>query len=267
MYRQRYQLNSDPFSKAILAKDASATKDFTECSARLDFLEHNRGLALITAAPGYGKTFCMRAFAERQNTNLVKVVYLCMSTLSTMEFYRQLCVALGLDAKYRKADMFRDIQANLDYLYTVKKIHCIVIIDEAQYLNAAILRDLKMLMNFNYDSRDRFSLVLSGQPMLADALSRQIHEALRQRITVNYGFSGITETEASKYAKEMLGLAGGSTELFDDAAIHTAYNCSNGAIRVFGHILSCALIIGAQNDAPCIDSEMVMAAAGEIEIR
>lgn len=267
MFRQRYQLNADPFSKALCAKDAYVTNDFKECTSRLEYLARNRGLALITAAPGYGKTFCMRAFAEKQNANLVKVVYMCMTTLSTMEFYRQLCVALGLESQYRKADMFRDIQANLDYLYVVKKVHCIIIIDESQYLNAAILRDLKMLMNFDFDSRDRFSLVLSGQPVLADTLSRQIHEALRQRITVNYEFTGITETEATEYAKKMLALAEGSMTLFDEAAIHAAFNCSNGAIRVFGHILSRALIIGAQNDANTIGTDMVMAAANEIEIR
>jgi type II secretory pathway predicted ATPase ExeA len=165
MFRQRYQLTRDPFEKSLSTKDAFTSSDFTQCSSRLDYLAKTRGLALVTAAPGYGKTFCMRAFADKQNANLVKVVYLCMSTLSAMEFYRQLCVALGLESQYRKADMFRDIQGSLDYLYTVKKVHCVIIIDEAQYLNAAILRDLKMLMNFDYDSKDRFSLILSGQPV------------------------------------------------------------------------------------------------------
>jgi len=267
MFLQSYQLNRDPFAKSLATKDAVHTADFKECTVRLDYLAQNRGLALVTAAPGYGKSFCMRAFADKQNPNLVKVVYLCMSTLSAMEFYRQLCVALGLESQYRKADMFRDLQAHFDYLYTVKKVHCIVIIDEAQYLNAAILRDLKMLMNFEFDSRDRFSLVLSGQPMLADMLSRQIHEALRQRITVNYEFSGISEGEAKDYAGRMLSGAGGSSTLFDEAALHAAFNCSNGAIRVFGHILSKALIIGSQNNANSITAEMVMAAANEIEIR
>lgn len=267
MYNQRYQLTQDPFAKSLSTKDAAITKDFTECTTRLEYLAKNRGLALITAAPGYGKSFCLRAFSERQNPSLIKVVYLCMSTLSAMEFYRQLCVALGLESCYRKADMFRDLQAHLDYLYTVKKIHCVIIIDEAQYLNSAILRDMKMLMNFEYDSRDRFSLVLSGQPVLADMLSRQIHEALRQRITVNYEFLGISEEEAKDYARKMVCLAGGSSTLIDDAALHAAFNCANGAIRVFGHILSKALVIGAQNDVDTIGSEMVMAAANEIEIR
>ena len=267
MFRQRYQLTHDPFSKSIKTKDAFVSNDFKECTSRLEYLAKTRGLALLTAAPGYGKTFALRAFAEKQNASLTKVVYLCMTTLSTMEFYRQLCVALGLEAQFRKADMFRELQANLDYLYMVKKMHCIIVIDEAQYLNASILRDLKMLMNFNYDSADRFSLVLSGQPMLADMLSRQMHEALRQRIIINYEFCGITQTEAIEYARCMLTLAGGSSTLFDDAALHAAYNCCNSSIRVFGHVLSRALIIGAQNDADTIGSEMVMAAANEIEIR
>jgi type II secretory pathway predicted ATPase ExeA len=267
MWQQRYQLDRDPFAKSLATKDAWQTLDFKECAQRLDYLERTRGLALVSAAPGYGKTFCMRAFAEKQNANIAKVVYLCMSTLSAIEFYRQLCVALGLESGYRKADMFRELKAHLDYLYTVKKIHCIVIIDEAQYLNAQILRDLKMLMNFDYDSRDRFSLVLSGQPVLVDMLSRQIHEALRQRIIVNYAFQGLSEGEALEYAKKMCALAGGTSSIFGDAALHAAYNCANASIRVFGRVLSRALIIGAQSDAATITAEMVMAASNEVDIR
>jgi len=267
MYLQHYQLNGDPFSKQLKSKDAFESRDFKECKERLDFLAKHRGLALITAAPGYGKSLAMRAFAERQNPNLTRVVYLCMTTLSVVEFYRQLAVALGLDDSYRKAEMFHDIQAYIDHLYTVKKIHLVIVIDEAQYLSVPILRDLKMLMNFEYDSRDRFSLVLCGQPVLADLLTRQIHEALRQRIVVNYEFSGITEDEAASYAEKMITLAGGSASVLDDAAIHTAFNCANGSIRIFGRILAAALTIGAQNGASSINAEMVMAAANETAIR
>lgn len=267
MYLQLYQLSAGPFSKQLKSKDAFESRDFKECKERLDFLARHRGLALITAAPGYGKSLAMRAFAERQNPNVTRVVYFCMTTLSVVEFYRQLASALGLDSSYRKAEMFHDIQAYLDHLYTVKKVHLVIIIDEAQYLSVPILRDLKMLMNFEYDSRDRFSLVLCGQPVLADLLTRQVHEALRQRIVVNYEFSGITEEEARAYAEKMIALVGGSPSILDDAAIHTAYNCSNGSIRIFGRILTAALTIGAQNGAQSVSAEMVMAAANEVAIR
>lgn len=267
MHRQLYQLNREPFSKELPTKDAYASADFKECSSRLDYLERTRGLALVLAAPGYGKSFSLRAFADRQNQNVTRVVYMCMSTVSAMEFYRQLSVALGLEARFHKADMFRAIQENIAYLHSSKRIHLIIVIDEAQYLNTEILRDLKMLMNFDYDSRDRFSVVLAGQPVLADLLSRQVHESLRQRIVVNYAFKGITQAEATEYAQRMLSLAGASSELFDPAALNAAFNGSNGSIRVFGQILSTALAIGAQNNATLIDAEMVMAAANEIAIR
>lgn len=265
--QQFYQLSQDPFAKQIDTKDAYRSSDFTKCAQRMDFLAKNRGLALITAAPGYGKSLSMRAFAKRQNPNLVRVVYVCMTTLSVVEFYRQLASELGLEATYRKAEMYKEIQGHIDQLSQAKKVHLVLIIDEAQYLSAAVLKDIKMLMNFDYDSSDRFSLVLCGQPVLADLLSRQIHEALRQRITVNYGFSGLSESEAREYASAMLQAAGGSASVFDDAAVLAAYNCSNGSVRMLGRILGAALTIGAQNSALSITPEMVMSAADEVAIR
>jgi type II secretory pathway predicted ATPase ExeA len=190
-----------------------------------------------------------------------------LSTVSPSEFYRQLSSALGLEAPFRKADMFKVIQQHMEYMTLSKKIHVIVIIDEAQYLSSAILRDIKMLMNFSYDSRDCFSLVLLGQPVLADILSMQTNEALRQRITVNYEFSGLKESEAIEYAKAMLVHAGGSEALFDEAALRAAYSSASGSIRTYNHILTGALTIGAQNKTPSIDAEMVMSAASEMAIR
>jgi type II secretory pathway predicted ATPase ExeA len=264
---QRYQLDREPFAKSLPTKDAYQSADFKECTARMSYLEKTRGLALVLASPGFGKSFCLHAFSDKQNPSLVRVAYLCMSTLSAMEFYRQFAVAIGIEARYHKADMFRAIQEQIAYLSDTKHVHLIIIIDEAQYLNTEILRDLKMLLNFDFDSRDRFSLVLCGQPVLADLLSRQVHEALRQRIVVNYTFTGLCASEAREYASRMVSLAGGPQGLIADAALSAAYNGSNGAIRVLGQILGSAIRIGAQNDADVIDAEMVMAAANEIAIR
>lgn len=52
------------------------------------------------------------------------------------------------------------------------------------------------------DSKNCFSLVLLGQPVLNSILMRQPHEALRQRIIINYNFTGIQELEAVEYIKD-----------------------------------------------------------------
>jgi hypothetical protein len=47
-----------------------------------------------------------------------------------------------------------------------------------------------MLMNYGYDSLNCFTLILCGEPHLNSTLKKPVHEALRQRITVHYNFSG-----------------------------------------------------------------------------
>lgn len=58
-------------------------------------------------------------------------------------------------------------------------------IDKAQYLNTGILNDIKMLMNYGYDSVNYFTLILCGEFHLNDTLRKLVYEALRQRITVH----------------------------------------------------------------------------------
>ena len=53
-------------------------------------------------------------------------------------------------------------------------------------------------MNFEMDSKNYFSLILVGHPILNDILNKNVHEAIRQRITISYNFSGISKDELEK---------------------------------------------------------------------
>jgi len=152
----------------------------------------------------------------------------------------------------------------LDYL---RLLHYILVWDEAQYLSNDILKDLKLLMNFSMDSKDCFSLVLIGQPILNNILEKQIHEALKQRIIINYDFEGLSETEAIEYIHSRLSLASASSEIIDDNAILAAYRSCTGSIRRLNMILTKALIIGAQHEKTAIDTDTIMAAANELSLR
>ncbi len=63
--------------------------------------------------------------------------------------------------------------------------------DEANYINNAILNDLNPLFNFDMDSRDQAVVLLAGLPKLNDTLSLAVHEPLRQRIVMNYNLEGM----------------------------------------------------------------------------
>lgn len=266
MFKQYYGMSTNPFDKELLTKHAYITNDMKAMQGRLDYLNAHPGIGLFTAASGQGKTFSLRYFAEKLNPNLTKFYYISLSTVSTIQFYKQLCSVLGVESAINKTTMFRNIQNYFENMCINKRIHCILCLDEAQYLNNDILRDLKMLCNFSMDSKNCFSLILLGQPTLINILMRQPNESLRQRITVNYQFNGLTEAEAVDYIKNRLELCGTTGRIIDDNAALAAYESCNNSIRKLNLILTKALIIGAQNDKRHIDTDIILAAINDVEL-
>lgn len=261
-----YGMRLNPFDKELSSRDAYKTLDMEQMQYRLNHLKEHPGFGLFTAAPGQGKTFSLRYFSDSLNPNLVKFYYICLSTVTTSEFYRQLCVKLGLEVSYKKTVMFQRIQEYFYSMSTNKNVHCMVCLDEAQYLSSDILRDLKMLCNFCMDSKNCFSLLLLGQPVLKSLMMRQTNEALRQRISVSYSFSGLAPEEARDYIRNRMELSGATPHIFDESAITTAYASCNSSLRQLNLILTKALTIGAQNKKNNIDSDMILAAVDDISL-
>lgn len=266
MFKQFYGMTMNPFEKSIKEKDAYLSRDLKEMISRLEYLNDTRGIGLFTATPGSGKTFALRCFAQKVNPNLTKVIYLCFTTVSTTEFYRQFCISLGIEPSTRKSDMFKSIKDYMESMSNDKRVHYILVWDEAQYLNNDILKDLKLLMNFSMDSKDCFSLVLIGQPVLNNILDKQIHEALKQRIVINYNFEGLSEDEDIDYIHSRLSISGASPKIFDDNAALAAYRSCAGSIRRLNMILTKALIMGTQHEKSVIDTDIIMATANEISL-
>ena len=159
-----YGLSFNPFDKQMVQeKDRFLSRDMTEMTQRLDYLKDARGIGVFTARPGMGKSFCLRCFAKSLNPNLHHMEYICLSTVSVMEFYRQFCAALGVSDKGGKPGMFKSIQEQIWYLYKEKRQPLLLAVDEAQYLSTGILNDIKMLMNYGYDSVNCFTLILCGE--------------------------------------------------------------------------------------------------------
>lgn len=264
MYLSYYGLEFNPFDKDIETKYAYETADFKILKNRLEFVKDNKTMALITGNPGMGKTFAIRNFLNELNGNLYKIIYICMSTVTTYEFYKQLCYELGIEPPYKKIDMFREIQERILNLSKDKRINIIIVLDEAQYLKTGILNDLKILLNFDMDSKNYVSLILVGQPVLNSILRRNIYDALNQRITVSYNMIGITKQELKDYIDSRIKLAHGNNRIFNEQAVEAIYNACNGSIRVANNIITKSLIIGKSKQSQIIDSDLIIEAVNEL---
>lgn len=256
-----YGLSFNPFDKQqVKEKDRFLSNDLQEMMNRLDYLKDTRGIGLFTAGPGMGKSFGLRCFTKALNPNLYHMEYICLSTVSVMEFYRQFCGVLGLEAKGGKPGMFDAIQAQIFHLYKDKRQPLLLAVDEAQYLSTAILNDIKMLMNFSCDSVNCFTLILCGEPYLNHTLRKPVHEALRQRITVHYNFSGLSDAEVAAYIRHKIACADGSDSIIDPAALSAVHSHSQGNPRVIDNLMTDALLLGQQLDKKVIDPELILAA-------
>lgn len=260
MFRSYYGLAFNPFDKQMASeKDRFLSKDISEMLSRLDYLKDTRGIGLFTARPGMGKSFALRCFAKSLNPNLYHMEYICLSTVSVMEFYRQFCSALGIEPRGGKPGMFRAIQEQVFYLYREKKQPLILAVDEAQYLSTGILEDIKMLMNYGYDSLNCFTLILCGEPHLNNTLRKPVHESLKQRITVHYNFSGLSGQEVGQYVLHKITCAGGAASIIDQAALCAVHSHSQGCPRLVDNLMTNALTFGAQMEKKVIDTEVILA--------
>lgn len=266
MFKTYYGLTFNPFDKTISEKDCFHSRDHKEMLSRLHYLKDTRGIGLFTAPSGMGKTYALRCFAKDLNPNLYQVIYTCLSTISILEFYRQFSNALGLESSSRKSLMFRNIQEHLMHLIKDKRKTILFTVDESQYLKTEILRDLKMLMNFDLDARDCFALLLIGQPVLNDILDKQVHETLKQRIVIHYNFNGLSSAEVAQYIYSRLELAGASRSIIDDAAITSLSNGCQGSARQLNSLMTKSLMIGAQLKKQSIDTEIILAASNELAL-
>ena len=156
--------------------------------------------------------------------------------------------------------MFKAIQEQITYLYKEKRQPLLLAIDEAQYLSTGILNDIKMLMNYGYDSVNYFTLILCGESHLNDTLRKPVHEALRQWLTIHYNYAGLSDDEVSKYILHKLQLSGASSTIIDPAVLAAAHSFTQGNPRFIDDLMTDALTIGSQQDTKVIDAEIIRAA-------
>ena len=267
MFKAFYGLSKNPFDKQSLSeKDAFLSKDHKEMTDRLSYLKNIRGIGIFTSSPGFGKTYALRCFAKSLDRNLHEVAYLCLSTVSLSEFYRQFCTVLGIDAPYGKPAMFKAIQNRLYHLYKEKKRPFLLIFDEAHEISDIILKDIKMIMNHDFDSINCFTLALAGEPHLNRILEKPVHEALRQRLAIHYSFNGLSDTETEQYLLHKFRIAGAAGSILGEGVLPAIIGYACGCPRLLDNLMNEALNLGAQLEKPTIDTDIIMAAANNLAL-
>ena len=264
MFEAYFGFKKSPFDDSPHPQQIFESQGWTQMKARLQFLVDHRGVGLLTGEIGAGKSTAARTFTSTLNPNLYKILYVYWSSGSAMDLLRLLAFQLDIQPAYKRADLVRQIAEAIVRLNHSKKQHPVLVIDEAQLLRHNALEQLPLLLNFEMDSSHQLSLLLLGQPLLRRTLSLQLHEPLRQRISVHYHLEGLSRDELDQYLTHQLKTSGVRQPLFDETARQALYQASKGIVRRINSLALAALRIAASRKADGVDEDILLEASKEI---
>jgi general secretion pathway protein A len=245
MIEAAFNLSRMPFTKEIRASEMLQLKAQTELTARLEHVRAHRGLFLLTGAPGTGKTAALRAWLSGLNESDHKIVYLPLATISPLDFYCELNAAFGGEPAFRKARLFRSLQAAVCHWIETSRRLPILIFDEAHSLPQRTLLELPMLLNFKMDSHDPMVTILAGHEQLEARLRTPLLRHIDQRVNLRYEMTALSEEDSISYIKHHLQLAGAGEDLLTNGVDAAIARAADGVPRRINRIATDAMSLAA----------------------
>ena len=264
MFKQFFGMKANPFEKDVQTSDMYKGEDIKELESRLKYMLECRGIFLLVGEPGSGKTAALRKFTGELGASLYRPMYLPLTTLTVNDFYNALVAMLGESPRFRKIDMFRQIQSAINSLYYEQRVTPVFVVDEVHMASSAILDDIRMVFNFHMDAANPFILILAGQPLIRNKLSLNMCLPLKQRIASRYSMKGFSLRETSEYLSSRMTLAGVDRAVFTEQAVSSIHSCSNGFPRNINNLASHALTYCAWKKLDTVGEEAVYQANIEI---
>lgn len=255
-YLAAFGLKDAPFSKEIgdaelWLPSSKATLVEELCEA----LQQRASVALV-GEPGVGKTCVLRALRHRLPNAGFRLTYCHNATLGRRDFYRQLCLALGLKPSATAAAVFYAVTTHIEELGH-GRLHPVFLLDEAHLLHPDVLDHLHILLNYQWDSRALLSLVLVGLPELDDRLGRRHNRSLYSRIHTRLRVEPLTPEDTAEYLRIRLARAGCERELFASDAVAMLHEAASGALREVDRLATAALREAARKKRKLVERDVL----------
>lgn len=260
-----FGFTQEPFIPEVGPGEAFEGRDYREGLKRLAYGLKCRGLICVTGKSGAGKTTLLRRFVQDLPPALYRTLTLQYTTGSSLDLLLHLALQLGIQVTNVRGRLVRLIQNECAELAN-RRIHTLLVIDEAHYLAHQSLHDIRLLMTSELDAVRHFTLILCGHEDLEGRLRTSWLAPLRQRITTWIRLGSLAPEESEKYLAHRLKIAGVPVNLFGSPAVFALHQLSGGLPRLLDQLAHHALIACALAGATQVSEEHVRLAAEEVPL-
>ena len=267
MFLDFYGLREQPFGVTPDPRFLYLSPAHREALASLYYgVEAERGFLALIAKPGLGKTTLLFHLLEKLRRN-ARTVFLFQTQCNSREFMRFLLAELGVEGP------------DLDFVHLHEQFNkmllaesragrrFIVVIDEAQNLDASVLETVRLLSDFETPQAKLLQIILSGQPELAEKLASPRLAQLRQRVSLLNRLVPLSVEESGRYIQHRLRVAGYCGEpLFAPPALKAIAQFSEGIPRNINNCCFNALSLGFALGRKVVDLSLVEEVIDDLDI-
>jgi type II secretory pathway predicted ATPase ExeA len=262
--RSHFGFHTTPFTRELpLAHRFPLDTNDEALQALIQAIENRMSCALIAPA-GSGKTTLLRALVDLLPQARYRVHYVKVTNLSKRDFCREIAAALGLEPVGTYATLVRRVDEHFLDIASTSGLRPVLILDEGHEIRTDVLGVLRILTNFEMDSRLVVSIVLAGQPPLRANLRREDLEDVARRLAHIATLRNLSREESHEYVAHRCRVAGAKTVPFDKLTLDAIFEIACGNLRATDSLGLGALQVAFSKSKPVVDQAHVVEARSRL---
>ena len=226
------------------------------------------GFVLMTGGVGTGKTTLLRAALARVPDHIDAGLVATTAGLDDLDLLKLIVAEFEPHERpASRADCLIVLKSFLlDQAQAGRTV--ILIVDEAQNLDAGSLEQIRVLSNLETESQKLIQIVIAGQPELRHTLTAPELRSLSQRIVIAHQLEPLRAYEIRAYLEHRIHVAGGHYEnVFEPDAEIPFFAYSAGAPRLVSALADRVLLSAFSQGLRRVPRALVEAKAKELENR